>query len=591
MKNLFKGKKFIFSILTGIFLLKSSVYAQTAPSNVDPGAIDSFIKKDLIRDINEPDDTKPREKQKPQKKEETTITKDRLIYNPQFTLDNLVFEGNTVLTEDELQQMASKYTDREIYISDLIDLAVKITKIYQEKGYASSFAYIPVQKIDSGEAKIKIVESKVGEIEITGNKWSRKTYLKDIVLRKNGIKQDEVFNIRNLKPTLDELNEKEYLEGRIAIEEGETPELTKIILEVEERPPLNLNFAWDSEGRKVIGAQRAIFQIGTENLTGFGDSLYGATVIANGTVGVLSGYNIPIGPFGTELQFDYSYSHVNLGKEFKLNKIKGYSHTFGPKIVQKIYKSYRTEITTDLGIDFINANSMDNKENTLINQYNLRVLRNNINLKKYDSEGLWLARIENAFGLDFLGATGKPFQIATNIDPTHKFYKLYTEVIRYQRLPKNSLGIIRASQQYTPEKLFAAEQFQLGGVNSVRGFESGQFLGDVGFNVSAEVRTPLPLLKKILPESKKRLADKVRLGFFYDCGFYDVLKDFAKINSNNFIQSIGTGIHITLIDPLTASFDIGIPIGGNRFENNDARLHFAIRSSIHDFFFKEPELL
>lgn len=579
MRYLEKAMKKII-LITGLILASSISFAQTAPDSTDPGAIERSIQQDIrqIPQEQQKGKVETRGKVSPEKKEETIKTDAGLVYNPKFTLDRVVFEGNTLLDEEELQELTKELTGTEIYISDLINLAMEVTRRYQQKGYASSFAYIPQQKIDSGEAVIKVVESKVAQINIKGNKWARKTYLKDIVLRKNGIKEDEVFNIRSLRPALDELNQKNYIKGQIAIEEGKSPDLTEITLEVKDRLPLNFNFRWDNEGRRLVGKQRAIFYAGSENLTGFGDSLYGASVLANGTVGALAGYKIPVGPYGTEFQFDYSYSHVQLGKEFKLNRVTGYSHNYSPKLVQSLYKSYNTDISTDLGFDFITSKSRQNDIGALINKYNLRVLRNGIDLKRYDSQGLWVSRIENSFGLDALGATDN-------------FYKLYTELARYQRLPWDSIGIFKIAHQYTPDNLFAAEQFQLGGASSVRGFEPGLALGDVGFNASIEARTPVPFLKTVMPESKEHWADKLKLGFFYDFGFYNSGQYAQHMNQDNFLQSVGVGFHLNLIKGMTASFDIGVPIGANSLEGQDVRLHFSLGADVHRLFLKEPELL
>ncbi len=582
--------KFVFlNILICLFFATNCVKAQPLPDSSEPGAIERSIRKEIK---NTPREQKgkveTREKIKPGKKEgENPRTESGLVYNPKFTLDRIVFKGNTLIKEKELKDLAKKVTGREIHISELINLALEITGLYQKKGYASSFAYIPQQKINKGEALIEIVEGKIGEIRLKGNKWTRKTYLKDIILKKNALEKDKVFNVRNLKPALDEINKKDYLKGRISVEAGDAPGLTNIILEVDERPPLNFNFRWDNEGRRLVGKQRAVFYLSSENLTGFGDSIYGASVLANGTTGVIAGYKIPVGPYGTELQFDYSYSNIKLGKEFKLDRITGYSHSYSPKLVQSIHKSYRTDINTDIGFDFINSKSMNNSLGTIINQYDLRVLRSGINLKRYDSRGLWISRIENSLGFDILGASknrGYDF-------PSSKFYKFYAELLRYHRLPSDSILIFRASHQFTPDKLFAAEQFQVGGVNSVRGFEPGLALGDIGFNAGIEARTPVPFLKRIVPDSKKHWADKLKLGFFYDCGLYDVLRDREAFNRDNFLQGIGVGFHFDVNEAMTASFDIGIPLGQHRLERQDVRLHFSLGTSVHKFFFKEPELL
>jgi hemolysin activation/secretion protein len=54
----------------------------------------------------------------------------------------------------------------------------------------------------------------------------------------------------------------------------------------------------------------------------------------------------------------------------------------------------------------------------------------------------------------------------------------------------NWVTLFRADGQWASEPLIANEQFGIGGVNSVRGYQEGQVFGDTGWHVSLEQQTP-----------------------------------------------------------------------------------------------------
>ncbi|MDD5595645.1 MAG: POTRA domain-containing protein, partial [Candidatus Omnitrophica bacterium] len=56
-------------------------------------------------------------------------------------------------------------------------IADKITEIYRKKGRTTSRAYLPPQTIKDGILTIKVIEGKVGKIDIRGNRYFRTSLL------------------------------------------------------------------------------------------------------------------------------------------------------------------------------------------------------------------------------------------------------------------------------------------------------------------------------------------------------------------------------------------------------------------------------
>ncbi|HNW26525.1 MAG TPA: ShlB/FhaC/HecB family hemolysin secretion/activation protein [Candidatus Gastranaerophilaceae bacterium] len=580
------------------FLIQNPVFsASGAPVNstIDPGVINEINRdelkyqrlKDSVKRGGDSNDIKEAVVQK------TYENGKGMVINPSIGLNKVTFAGNTIFKEKELEKYFSHLLGKDIYLSDIFAAIDEINKMYYTNGYYTSYAYIPAQRIENNSIVINIVEGKIGEINIEGNTRSKDSYIKNCFLCANGIEEGKVFNSNDIRKTMDTINSKSYIQGRISVDEGKTPNTSDIKLELAERYPLGFNVTWDNGGNRLVGRQRSIMLLSQDNLFGLGHSIYGGSVLSKGTTGALAGYKMPIGKHGTELQFDYSFARVNLLDEYAANDIKGKAQTFSTRIVQPLYKTANTDFKTDLGIDFVGANSMEYATNTQLSNYKLTVLRHGLNLLKYDNSGLFLSRFESSFGLPILGATESTGSYFNN-DTTNAqsvFFKIKLDLTRLQQLPKDCYGIFRISSQYTPNNLFPAEQMYFGGVGSIRGFEPGSVLGDIGINGTLEVRTPVPYLRLLLPKKLEKYDKKVRLGFFYDWGiFRQQNSGVAMQTSSNLLQSVGSGIHFNVTDSVIASFEVGIPVSGSLYREQSARFHFSIRADLWDLFTKKPKI-
>ena len=219
---------------------------------------------------------------------EENYAREGSIYNPHFLLEKINFEGNTVkdIKEADLQALAREVLGEDVYFDELLEVCSKVTNLYRSKGYLTSYATVPPQRIVDGVATIKIVESKVGEMNIEGEKWTREWYLKHIIMGKAGLREGDVFNAKNLQRAMKEINKEDYVQVQTEIErQKDGDENTAITLNVRDRFPIDFNVTYDDYGRSYTGAQRVSFLLGMHNLTGLGDKIYGGSILSSGSTG------------------------------------------------------------------------------------------------------------------------------------------------------------------------------------------------------------------------------------------------------------------------------------------------------------------
>lgn len=574
-----KRKYLFLPVLAGIFISSTIqiANAQVAPpANLDAGAIDQYSKNEFIKAEN-------KGKTQDIKIDNKEIETPAVLKSVTFNANEIVIKGNTIFKTSELEKYTSELIGKKITLEDVVNSAKQITKHYRDRGYLTSKAYIPAQKIKDGVINITILEGKVGEIKINETKWVKTSYLKNNLLKSNKFEENKVFNVNDLKGSISEINSQEYLKGKVILEKGKKVETTDIVLEVEDKCPLDLDIGWDNTGRNLIGVQRSTIGLSNDNLTGYGDKLYANTSLARRTVGVDSGYIVPLGDKGTKLKLGYSYSDVELGGMYKTYNIDGKSHDFNIGLQRPLYKGETLKITSDLTWDMRHSETTIG-DTTTLNKYDVRALRTGVNLFKDDFQGRWASRFEVSTGIPIMGGTD---YVSSSVGSS-RFVKLKSSLNRYQILPANMLGIFRSSVQYSPTTLLTAEQMQLGGMYTVRGFDEGVLLGDAGYNISLEVQKIVPYLPEVMhvPYWKDKtvkipLKNNIKVAAFYDQGWAKNVKQGKVAHHTNFLQSIGVGLRCRLTKTLSANFDLGIPLGRKRYAGqNDVRFHFSISSDM-----------
>ena len=503
---------------------------------------------------------------------EENYAREGSIYNPHFMLEKIVFEGNTVkdIKESDLQNLALEVLGEDVYFDELLEVCSKVTNLYRSKGYLTSYATVPPQRIVDGVATIKIVESKVGDMNIEGEKWTREWYLKHIIMGKAGLRQGDVFNAKNLQRAMKEINREDYVQVQTEIERQKGgDENTAITLNVRDRFPINFDVTYDDYGRSYTGAQRVSFLLGMHNLTGLGDKIYGGTILSNGATGWMAGYSLPISSYGTRLSFDFNDSHVRLKGPYRNLGVRGNAQSYFFKLTQPLVQTAKSDLFFYTGYDLVNANTSwrNNTGNPeRLSTYNLNVWRSGFYGMTDDNYGRWIGNL----GIDFgMGGNGH----GATQDTT--FFKVSAGATRVQRLTARTAGIVRVNGMYSPNKLFAAEQFQLGGPYTLRGYQPAELIGDYGVSGTVEYRFPFPFLNHI----SQKLDERVRLAIFYDFGWIGENGNVYNY-PKSFLQSVGFGSYLSFTDWLTASFGVGFPLGEKKYGESTARFYFSVNGDL-----------
>jgi hemolysin activation/secretion protein len=172
-------------------------------------------------------------------------------------------------------------------------------------------------------------------------------------------------------------------------------------------------------------------------------------------------------------------------------------------------------------------------------------------------------------------------QLRANAEANYFYGRLNVE--RITRLPGNFSWIIRGWAQYSNARLLPSEQLAVGGYNTVRGYDETAVLGDYGWMISNEIRTPpwSPPFRIGNVSMNNLLGtpdgqDFIQLLAFFDYGAARVKDEIpADSNPNRDLYSVGMGLRYTVSKNFALRFDYGFPLAAKDLNENSSRGHIG----------------
>ena len=588
-KSLFKTTALCAALMVGLSAFADPVDGVTGFNNANPaayggldaGSIDSsnFIRNQRYVEKQRLEATKD-----PAVIEAEVAQKMALLNTEQvaFTLKSIKITGNTVFPEYVLQRLVDFKLGQKVTINDLIMSANDITDYYQSKGYISTVAYLPPQKVQNGAIEIKVLEGKYGNVEINPGRWERASYLNKKYLEDKGIQPGKILNVKDVRAALQEMSTEEYMQGSVSFADNEeSEEYSDVTLDVKDRFPINLDLRYDNQGREAIGTHRGVIYAGLHDVTGHGETLMGTVSYSSRSIGAGGIYSIPIAKNDTRLNLGYSYSHVNIGKLLKQLDISGDSHNVFVGVSRRLAQGSDYRLYGDITLDLRNTDLSSDIPlvNSMLTDYRTRVIRGSLTNVRDDYYGRWLFNGGIAGGIPI---DASDHHKARNMS-SNNFVKVNASAARLQVLPFNHMLIWQVNGQYANRHLWASEAMQVGGIASVRGYEEGFRIGDYGVTTSVEYRMPIPGFKALLPKKYEFISDSIQLAGFYDFGWFG---DRFISGSSDYLMSAGPGIVVKLTKYISANLYWGFPIGKTHLDyaghkyRDDCRFHFTITSNI-----------
>ena len=410
------------------------------------------------------------------------------------------------------------------------------------------------------------MEAHIGKLEISGNKYNHTWFLRSQITNKDG----DLFDLNRLQKDLNTFNRNaRSVKMRAELKPGEKYGTTDVKMVTEENFPYHLSTSFDNFGRDTTGEHRGGFVASSDSLIGFQDRLSLAFNMSRSSSNPYVDYSIPINHSGTRVGVSYMYGKSEISLDDNAD--------FDLTAKSRTLSGYLTHPLIDTAKGKLNLN-------TSINAKNSHADISDITYSKYKGRSV-------AVGLGGNYNLNKSVLYASSYltsgviedhirDEEHSFSKVNADLYYIHYLPSSIVGTFKAGGQYSPDNMAYLEQYQIGGVSSVRGYSEGVLMGPSAYYTSLEMLFPIPFLPETISipckkDEKFRLKESIKFATFVDHG--GVFYHDRPTEKENFLLSAGVGLRFALSKYISARFYVGFPLMNKKtYQESDAAFHFDI---------------
>jgi len=492
-------------------------------------------------------------------------------------LTEVLLQGNTALPASAFADLIARYRDREVTISELQELAQAIEHAYRSQGYVTTIVFLPPQQIQAGRVTIQVLEGRVGQVLVEGNRY----FSVSRILWHWPLTSGAVLNYHAMRRALVRMNAQPDRQVQALLRAGAATGETDVILKVQDRAPLHAGAQWDRQGTKSIGRLRYGFSVGHNNLLGRDDRAIVGGVFGKDFGAVSSQYVVPLTPHGTTAVAGFSHSQSSPKRQFKASGVNGTSQTFWVAVSQPLIEEQAASLQAEVRFDV--KESRSKQLGGTSQRDRLRAIRFGPTLRLTDAWGGWTAEHQYAFGIKGLGATSEHNPVASRPGSKPNFVTVGFQLNRLQRLPWQTYASLNLEAQVSPSKLAPQEELFLGGADSVRGYPEGDYLADQGLIARLEYLVPCNFLPAgwTLPAVEEPVREQVTLLGFFDRGYGRLRAITGDERATRNLAGLGLGVQVRVGRSIFARVEWGFHVGDRPLtDDSPSTLHFSIRSDL-----------
>ena len=486
-----------------------------------------------------------------------------------------------ILTKEEVNSVVQPLIGRNVSVAEIKTAVENINRLYAQKGFVTARAFLPEQAVDNGHIKIELIESRVGNVTVTDNRWTTDNYIKKRINPKEG----ELFDIVELEQDIMEFNR--YSEGvnlTANLKAGEREGTTDVELKAHENFPFHVTAMMDNAGRYTTGRIRGGAMISADSLFHQRDKLSIGSYFSGGSASPFVDYNIPVNSKDGRVGFMFSstLSKIKWG-DYKDLDLKSKAYTYSLYYTQPLIrkpgfelKSYTAlnykRATTSMG--FLKIFGMDDE----ISKDEVTSLDVALNMRKDTKYGIWYLNQGASY--------------AINLGAEDNYFKIFGGAVRLHDFSHGFIGQLRGNYQVIPNNHYIPyiDQFQAGGLATVRGYAEGSMIGKNGFFTSAELMFPLMPRQITSPRSGEKIpfvGKYIKGAVFADFGgVFPQVDEYqygvgggSGHQGSYFMASIGMGLRVQLPGDLTGRLYWGYPLINSTYFDQDrkvGRFHFEL---------------
>jgi len=503
-----------------------------------------------------------------------------------FDISAYRVEGNTLLKEKKIQSVLAPYQGKQRDFGDVQRALEALEGAYRQAGYGAVQVYLPEQALERGIVVLRVVEPRIGKVEVSGNKYFDTANIRRSV---PALQEGQPPSSRALADNLRAANESPVKQARVVLRPAQQENEVDAKVEVEDDKPWRIFSTLDNTGTDETGRTR--LGIGLQHANLFNRDhvatlQYITSPEKQDQVSIYSlGYRLPLYNLGDSVDLFAGYSDVDAGTTQTpagALQFSGKGTVYGARYNLLFARQGEYEHKLIFGADY-------------------RIYDNACSVGSFGAAGCGAAGVSvrvHPGSLSYEGQlTGRSSQTSFYLTVLHNIpggtdgeeedldaarpgakgdYTVLHYGVNYSMaFTSDWQARLHIDAQYTEDALIQGEQFGIGGWNSVRGFFEREIASDRGFYGTLELYTP-----NIGPHIKWSGIDNLRLLAFYDTGSVTRNHSASGDIVDQSISSAGCGMRLGIQKNLSVRVDSGWVINeGGTQHKGDVMVHFGVLAS------------
>lgn len=494
-------------------------------------------------------------------------------------VNSIEVSPSQILTKDEINSVVGSYIGKNVLISDIQAAINALNNLYAEKGFVTARAYLPEQTVSNGNLRIELIESKIGNITVINNKYTKSKY----ILNRMPEKEGDLFDIVSLEQDVLDFNR--YHDGvnlAANLKAGTVPGTTDIELTAQETFPFHVIGMMDNAGRRSTGQLRGGPAIVADSLFHNRDQMTLGAYFSKGSQSPFFDYSYPINKKDGRVGFSYSSTFAKvINGQYDWMGLKSNSYLYSLYYDQPIVRSRGFEFKTFASLNYKRSRSWSRLGDIFSDIYNQHIedpikdtdqvtsITVGANIRKDTKYGIWYLNqnVEAAIPI---------------FDSESSYFKIAGGALRLHDFSHGIIGQLRGSYQVIPNSKHIPylDQFQVGGLATVRGYSEGVTIGKNGYFISGELMFPIGprYLARKDGRTRKFIGNYLKGAVFADTAGIFPYAGEDYYNGSYFLASIGMGLRVQLPGDLSARLYWGYPLVNNAYEQHRhmGRFHFEL---------------
>ncbi len=424
-----------------------------------------------------------------------------------ITLKHIQFEGVTILGDMELRGIVEPFLNTPLTYEQMLEIGMVVEQYYRKNNYLAR-AILPPQDLTDGLLTIDVIESVFSKVEIEqelDDLPNTQAHVEAIIQAQQPT--GEPLNTKSLDRALALANDIPGMNAQGSLRQGRDAGETELLLKLYQGRTRQTELTMDNSGSRSTGVIRLMANLTWFNPNDLGDLLNLVAVHTKGSDYARLAYSVPVGTDGWRMGANASVMDykVVVGDQGMVGAV-GRAITKGLEWTYPLLRADDRSATVSLAAD---AKKFENTsaQGLLMSDYQAKVLTAQVSgfyrdLNPGGGSGTYSVQLSNG-DLDLTGSLSQ--QTDKNTTKTEGvFNKIRLNGTWQQAITTQTSAFVSYTGQMADKNLDSSEKMQLGGMNGVRAYPTGEGSGSEGQMIQLELR--------------QQLENGINLAAFYDWG-------------------------------------------------------------------------